>query len=118
MTYEEVKKKLASCKYSSKKLTYSLPPTFSTFHSLSLPIPFTLPVLLPLPPCPTHSPYHPPTLSTADWPLVLGLETPLRPEQKPTVHSLLSLNDRDLRYNVVKMLLTMGIPLIKHNRYV
>ena len=56
--------------------------------------------------------------STADWPLVLGLETPLRPEQKPTVHSLLSLNDKDLRYNVVKMLLTIGIPLVKHNRYV
>ena len=54
----------------------------------------------------------------ADWPLVLGLEMPLRPEQKPTIHSLLSLNDESLRYNVLKLLLTTGMPLIKHNMYV
>lgn len=61
----------------------------------------------PLPPAPS-----------AEWPLVLGLELPLRAEQKPTIHSLLSLNDLDLRYNVLKMLLTSGMPLIKHSMYV
>ena len=54
----------------------------------------------------------------ADWPLVLGLEMPLKPEQKPTIHSLLSLHDEDIKYNVLKVLLTSGMSLIKHSPYV
>ena len=46
------------------------------------------------------------------------MEMPLKPEQKPTIHSLLSLNDEDLRYNVLKLLLTSGMTLIKHSLYV
>ena len=40
---------------------------------------------------------------------------PIKAEQKPSLHSLLCLEDRDLRYNTLKMLLTDGITLIKHS---
>jgi hypothetical protein len=40
---------------------------------------------------------------------------PLRPEQKPSIHSLLIFNDEDVKYNILKILLTNGMIIIKHN---
>ena len=55
-------------------------------------------------------------LASAAWPLVLGLEMPVKPDQKPTMHSLLGLPEiGDLRYNTLKMLLTNGMQFIKHS---
>eukprot|EP00596_Hydrurales_sp_CCMP1899_P005588 CAMPEP_0119044806 /NCGR_PEP_ID=MMETSP1177-20130426/34709_1 /TAXON_ID=2985 /ORGANISM="Ochromonas sp, Strain CCMP1899" /LENGTH=419 /DNA_ID=CAMNT_0007015505 /DNA_START=1364 /DNA_END=2620 /DNA_ORIENTATION=- len=55
------------------------------------------------------------SLASSDYPLILGLEMPLRPEQKPSIHSLLIFNDDDVKYNILKILLTNGMIMIKHN---